>query len=48
MMMRLVTILILVVAVVHGQVYTQQEYPEDSLYHDYAMRQEEKPAKVAG
>ena len=43
----LVTTLLLVLAVVGGQRYDQgyDEYSQDNLYHDYAMKQQDKDAK---
>ena len=41
-------LLLLLVPVVHGQVYAEPEYANDNLYHDYAMRQQEKEAQAVG
>jgi hypothetical protein len=44
----LVTTLLLVLSVVGGQRYDQgyDEYSQDNLYHDYAMKQQDKDGKA--
>jgi len=47
-MVRLITLIAFLLVVVNAQVYTEPEYAQDNLYHDYAMRQQEKEARVTG